>query len=90
MNQLAMKAPYSCILNAATGNATSFNRIIEILNDVLGTDLPPEYFDCPYDFFQAHTQADLALAKQLLGYEPQWTMEAGIKDYMEWLGVGKK
>lgn len=90
MNQLAMKAPYSCILNAATGNATSFNRIIEILNDVLGTDLPPEYFDCPYDFFQAHTQADLALAKKLLGYEPQWTMEAGIKDYMEWLGVGTK
>ena len=90
INLLAMKAPHSCIVNAATGNATSFNRIIEILNDVLGTNLSPEYFECQYDFFQAHTQADMTKAKELLGYEPQWSMESGIRDYMQWLGVAKK
>jgi len=90
INQLAMNAPHSCIVNAATGKPTSFNRIIEILNDVLGTHLEPEYFDCPYDFFQKYTQADLTLAKKMLGYEPQWTIEAGIKDYMTELGFAKK
>lgn len=90
INKLAMKASQSCILNAATGKPTSFNRIIEILNEVLGTQFPPEYFDCPYDFFQEYTQADLTLAKNMLGYEPQWTIEEGIKDYMIEMGFVKK
>lgn len=90
INKRAMNAQRSCILNAATGKPTSFNRIIEILNEVLGLSLEPDYFDCPYDFFQKHTQADLTLAKKMLGYEPQWIIEAGIKDYMTEMGFVKK
>ncbi len=86
-NMLAMNASRSGIMNIATGKATSFNHIIDVLNEVLGLSLKPEYFDCPFDFFQAHTQADLTKAKELLGYNPQWTIEAGIKDYMDWLGA---
>jgi len=89
-NLLAMHAKQSGIVNVATGKATSFNRIIEILNDVLGTRLLPDYFDCPYDFFQAHTEADLTKATQLLGYVPQWTIEDGIRDYMIEMGFAKK
>lgn len=90
INLLAMQAKQSCIVNAGTGKATSFNRIIELLNKVFGTKLQPEYFDCPYDFFQKHTQADLSSAKTLLGYEPQWSIEAGIRDYMNEVEIVKK
>jgi ADP-glyceromanno-heptose 6-epimerase precursor (EC 5.1.3.20) len=51
----------------------------------LGTNLEPDYFDCPYDFYQNYTQADITKAKELLGYEPQYSLEEGIKDYLKHL-----
>ncbi|MBI3999578.1 MAG: NAD-dependent epimerase/dehydratase family protein, partial [Candidatus Omnitrophica bacterium] len=44
-NLKAGESKQSGIFNVATGKATSFNRLIEILNEVLGTDLAPDYFD---------------------------------------------
>ena len=45
-----------------------------------------EYFDCPYDFYQNFTQADLSKAKEFLGYEPLYSLEEGIREYLEKLG----
>jgi ADP-L-glycero-D-manno-heptose 6-epimerase len=74
------------IYNLGSGVATSFNRIIECLNVALGTDLPTDYIDNPYaDFYQNHTQADLTKSRAELGYEPQWTPETGVGDYVKWL-----
>jgi len=77
----AMEADKSCVVNIGTGQKTSFNRIIEILNEVLGAHLEPEYFDNPYDFYQNYTQADTNLAKQLLGFKARFRIEEGIRDY---------
>ena len=44
-------------VNVGTGKPTTFNRLIEILNEVLGTQLAPDYFDNPYSFYQNKTQA---------------------------------
>lgn len=86
-NFKAMNAKKSGIANVGIGKATTFNRIIEILNEVLGTNLEPEYFECPYDFFQKHTEADLTEAKELFDYKPEWSVEKGVKDYYKsgWL-----
>jgi len=54
-NLLALEKDVSGIFNIATGEARSFNEIIDILNRELGTDLETEYFDCPYDFYQEFT-----------------------------------
>jgi ADP-L-glycero-D-manno-heptose 6-epimerase len=84
-NLLAMERDVSGIFNIATGVARSFNEIVSILNQLLGTNLEPDYFDCPYDFYQNYTQADITKARELLGYEPQYSLEEGIRDYLKHL-----
>jgi len=75
-----MEIDKSCMVNIGTGILTSFNRIIEILNETLGTNFEPEYFDNPYDFYQNETQADTFLAYELLGFNAKFYPDEGIKD----------
>ena len=70
------------VFNAATGVPRDYNAIIENLNKALGTHLEPEYIDNPYPFFQLKTQADITQSKLKLGYEPDYTLEKGIADYV--------
>ena len=72
----------TCVLNAATGIARSYNDIIKCLNHELGTNLEPEYIDNPYPFFQNKTEADMSLAKEKTGYTPDFTLETAIADYV--------
>ncbi|MCD6413936.1 MAG: ADP-glyceromanno-heptose 6-epimerase [Elusimicrobia bacterium] len=81
-NLKASNSEASCVVNVGTGVATSFNKIIEILNAVLGTDFKPEYFDNPYDFYQDHTLADTSSAKGKIGFEAKYSIEEGIEDYV--------
>jgi ADP-L-glycero-D-manno-heptose 6-epimerase len=80
-NMCAMNAKHSCVVNVGTGNPTTFNRIIEILNETLGTTFKPEYFDNPYGFYQNCTQAGTAYAEQCIGFKADFSCERGIKDY---------
>lgn len=82
-NLKAMEARKSGVVNVGTGKMTTFNRMIEILNEVLGTSYPPEYFDNPYGFYQDYTQADTVLAKELIGFEAKYSIEEGIKEYIK-------
>ena len=83
-NILASKAKESCIVNCGLGKATTFNRIIEILNKALGTNRKTEYIDNPYaDQYQNFTECDMNLAKQKIGFAPEYGIEKGIKDYYE-------
>ncbi len=86
-NLLALQAKPG-IYNVGTGVATSFNELVVMLNAILGTAYSPEYFPNPYpaDTYQHFTQADLTHAKAGLGYAPQWTLEAGIRDYFTGIG----
>jgi len=74
------------VFNIGSGQATSFNEIVGVLNSLLGTGLEPEYIDNPYAAsYQDHTQADLSRAQAVLGYEPEWSPARGIADYVAWL-----
>lgn len=82
----AASAKKSCIVNVGTGIATSFNELVKVLNEVLGTSLEPEYFDSPYGKnYQDNTQADTSNAEKLIGFKPKWELRDAIKDYMRWL-----
>ncbi len=81
----ALEAKESGIFNLGSGQARSFNELIAILNKSLGTNFEPEYFDNPHAHYQNHTEADLTSARKSLGYEPQFSLETGVADYMEWL-----
>ncbi|HVN26433.1 MAG TPA: NAD-dependent epimerase/dehydratase family protein [Candidatus Paceibacterota bacterium] len=83
-NMLALAAKESCIVNCGSGVATTFNRIIEILNGVLGTQWKPDYIDNPYQGrYQDYTLCDMSLAKEKLGFVPAFSIESGIRDYYE-------
>lgn len=83
-NMLAAEAKESCIVNCGFGKATTFNRIFEILNDLMGMDRKVEYIDNPYkDMYQDYTECDMSLAKEKIGFVPKYPPEEGIKDYFE-------
>lgn len=69
------------VFNVGAGAAASFNDVVAQLNRVLKTDLPPEYFENPYDFFQTWTEADLAESRAVLGYAPKYDLQRGVDAY---------
>jgi ADP-L-glycero-D-manno-heptose 6-epimerase len=81
----ALDTKTSGIYNLGTGQARSFNELIEVLNKCLGTNFEPEYFDNPHAHYQNFTQADLASVRKALSYEPRFSLEDGVRDYMQWL-----
>jgi ADP-L-glycero-D-manno-heptose 6-epimerase len=81
----ALQAKESGIYNLGYGQARSFNELVDVLNKCLGTKLPPDYIDNPHAHYQNFTEADLNRVRSALGYEPQFSLEDGVRDYMEWL-----
>ena len=81
----AWEAAESGIHNLGSGQARSFNELIAVLNNSLGTRYEPEYIDNPHAHYQNHTEADLTNVRKSLGYEPEFSLEAGVADYMKWL-----
>lgn len=71
------------VYNAATGIPRDYNAIIACLNKEMGLNLEPEYIDNPYPFFQLKTQAEMTKSESKLGYTPDYTLEAGIADYVK-------
>ncbi len=78
----AREAKRNTVVNVGTGQSTSFNEVIEALNEGLGTNLQPDYFDNPYDFYQNFTQADMTRAKREIGFEAKYSTREGILDYV--------
>ena len=81
----AIDAKKSGIYNVGTGIATSFNELINALNEVLGASLEPEYFDMPFGpkTYQNNTQADTKNAEKFLGFKAKYRLKQGIEDYKE-------
>ena len=81
----ALDAQTSGIYNLGTGQASSFNELVDVLNKCLGTNFRPDYIENPHAHYQNFTQADLTNARSALGYEPRFPLEEGVHDYMQWL-----
>jgi len=81
-NILASKAQESCIVNCGSGKATSFNEIVKQLNVVLGLNRKPEYIENPFEgAYQNYTECDMSLAKEKIGFIPDFSFEKGLVDY---------
>lgn len=80
----ALQAKKSTIINVGTGSPRSFNDIVAGLNKALKKNFKPDYFDNPYtDKYQNFTQADVALLKRTLKTKANFSLEKGIRDYVE-------
>lgn len=80
-NLLAAEAAAGGVYNVGSGRAESFNEVVRRLNEVLRTNLQPDYFENPYTFTQDWTEADLSASKKNLGYEAKYPLAEGIAAY---------
>ncbi len=82
-NIKACKPKKSGVYNVGTGKARSFEDIVNILQKELEIDNGKEYIPNPFiGSYQFFTQANIETTKENLGYEPQVSMEEGIKAYI--------
>jgi len=56
-----------------------------VLNKCLGTKFQPDYIENPHAHYQNFTEADLDKVRSALGYQPQFSLERGVADYIQWL-----
>jgi ADP-L-glycero-D-manno-heptose 6-epimerase len=64
------------IYNLGSGQTTSFNDIVDAINEALGMDVSAEYFDMPEEMeatYQHYTCADMSLTKSGLAWSPAWS-----------------
>jgi len=80
-----LNAQASGIYNLGSGQARSFNELVDVLNKRLGTNFQPDYIDNPHAHYQNFTQADLTNVRSAIGYEPRFPLEEGVRDYVQWL-----
>lgn len=84
-NLLACKAPRAVgeTINLASGGRVTINDLVAQLNSILDTDLPPIHTaERPGDI--KHSVANIAKARDLLGYEPIVGFEAGLRQAVDW------
>jgi nucleoside-diphosphate-sugar epimerase len=74
-------------LNIARGEETTINQLVELLNKILGKDIKPVYTDPrPGDPLRATN--DITRARELIGYEPKYTVEEGLRITADWYKGG--
>jgi UDP-glucose 4-epimerase len=78
---LAAEHELTGIYNLGTGEAYSFNTVVEMLNDELGTDVDPEYVEnpIPEDVYVHDTCADPTKVREATGWEPEVRFDEGIR-----------
>ncbi|NQU74828.1 MAG: SDR family oxidoreductase [Planctomycetes bacterium] len=86
-NWLAANAPADVCrgqaINIACNYSTSLNEILELLRDLLDSDLLAKYEpERPGDV--KHSLADYSLARETIGYEPQVYFEEGLRQAIDW------
>ncbi len=70
-------------VNIACGDAVTVNKIIDMINDIVGKNVKPVYTDSrPGDV--KHSLADISLAKQIIGYEPVIPFKQGLEKAITW------
>jgi len=78
-NLAAINRGSGAILNVGTGLQTSVNELFGIINKLLNTSIFPSYGHArPGDI--RHTFFNITKAKQVLGWEPKYSLEDGVKE----------
>ena len=72
------------VINFARGERTTLNQLLDILKKITGKmDVEAEYRE-PRLGDVRHSLADITRAREMLGYEPQTSIEEGLRLTIEW------
>ena len=77
------------VFNVAVGGRTSLNDLVRVLRELLeerhpGLRVPPPKFSDFRPGDVRHSQADIAKAKRLLGYDPVHDVRSGLREALPW------
>ncbi len=69
------------VYNLGTGESYSFNTVVEMINNELGTEIQPEYVEnpIPEDVYVHDTCADISRIAEATGWEPQIDFAEGVR-----------
>jgi dTDP-L-rhamnose 4-epimerase len=73
------------VLNVGSGRSVSVLEIADLLARALGVEIEPEITNSARAGDIRHCFADIGRVRELLGFEPQVTLEDGIGELVEWL-----
>jgi len=78
---MAAEQSLSGIYNLGTGEPYSFNTVVEMINDELGTNIKPKYVEnpIPEDVYVHDTCADSSKMTEATGWMPEIDFEEGIR-----------
>lgn len=71
------------VFNAGNGNRYTLNYIWDLLQKIEGVQLPPRYGP-PRAGDVRDSQADTTLARRVLGHDPRFSIEEGLRRTLEW------
>jgi nucleoside-diphosphate-sugar epimerase len=71
------------VFNGGTGARVTLNQVLELLRKITGRNIQARY-DPPRTGDIRDSQADIALARKLLGYEPRVHFEEGLRHTWDW------
>lgn len=84
-NLLAMDAERTQgeVVNIACGRRVSLNQLLRILQDIIGSHIPPLYEE-PRKGEPRHSLADIGRAREVLNYSPRVGIEEGLRRTVEY------
>ena len=71
------------VFNGGTGARITLNEVLKLLGKITGKKIQPQY-DPPRNGDIRDSQADISLARKMLGYEPLVHFEEGLKRTWDW------
>jgi len=71
------------VINIACGEAVTVNAIIDMINDLLGRKIKPNYTD-PRPGDVKHSLADITLAQKLISYKTKVPFKQGLQLAINW------
>ncbi|HHW58009.1 MAG TPA: SDR family oxidoreductase [Clostridia bacterium] len=85
-NLLALERGDNEVVNISTGKPTSINELVEIMNKIMNTSLKPIYTE-PRKGDIMHSYLDNKKALDVLGWRPEYSLEDGLKETIEYYKV---
>ena len=85
------KGASGLVFNGGTGARITLNEVLKLLEKISGQKIQAKY-DPPRTGDILHSQADVSLARKVLGYEPGVQFEEGLRRTWDWYkaAYGKK
>ena len=80
-HELVADERLSGVYNVGTGEQYTFNELVDLLNEELGTDIELEYVEnpIPEDVYVHDTLADCSKLREATGWEPEIEFEEGLE-----------